>query len=86
MLERGGAVLAPLADHILQRNICTTQNSELCFYLPHVATEDLVEGRGLLAVLVQSLGHLPGHEVTPLQGLHQVAQELVCILLQINHG
>ena len=85
MLERGGAVLAPLADHILQHISCTTHNSELKFHLPHVATEDLVEGCGLLAVLVQGLWHLPGHEVTPLQGLHQVAQELVCVLLQNNH-
>ena len=74
MLERGGAVLAPLADHILQRNICTTQNSELCFYLPHVATENLVKRSRLLGVIINVLVHFFSRQVTFLQRLNQVSE------------
>merc|ERR1719431_213019 len=49
--------------------------------LPHVAPEDLVEGRGLLGVLVQALRLPPGDELALLEALHQVPQELVRVLL-----
>ena len=51
--------------------------------LSHITPKDLIEGGGLFSVVIQHdiLRELPGNQVTLLQAFHQIAQELMRILL-----